>query len=164
VDFAATYGDGRAHDCLSVIVSNWSAPGVLYGRPARECSPGEVAREAWEQMRRHLDDTGRTVLADDLLLSWDIDPGMIRRDGRLVSDDLLAIPRAGQRPDRPDVATAIPNLVLAGDYLMSDWEVGNMEAASYNARRAVNAILERAGSREAPARAISAYPRPSGSR
>jgi uncharacterized protein with NAD-binding domain and iron-sulfur cluster len=157
VDFAATYGDGQAHDCLSAIISNWSAPGVLYGKPARECSPDEVARETWEQMKRHLDDTGRAVLTDDLLHSWDIDAGMLRRNGRLVSDDPLAIPTAGQRPDRPDVVTAIPNLVLAGDYLKSEWEVGNMETASFNARRAVNAILERAGSRETPARVIGAY-------
>jgi uncharacterized protein with NAD-binding domain and iron-sulfur cluster len=157
VDFAATYGDGQAHDCLSVIIANWSAPGVLYGKPARECSPDEVARETWEQMKRHLDDTGRAVLADDLLLSWDIDPGMVRRNGRLVSDDPLAVPSAGQWPDRPDITTAIPNLVLAGDYLKSEWEVGNMETASFNARRAVNAILERAGSRETPARVIRGY-------
>jgi uncharacterized protein with NAD-binding domain and iron-sulfur cluster len=157
LDFAATYGDGNAHDCLSVIISNWSAPGVLYGKPARECSPDEVAREAWEQLKRHLDDTGRAVLTDDLVLSWDIDPGMIRRAGRLVSDDPLAVPSAGQRADRPDVTTAIPNLFLAGDYLKSEWETGNMETASFNARRAVNAILERAGSRETPARVIGSY-------
>jgi hypothetical protein len=108
-------------------------------------------------LKRHLNDTGHAVLTDDLLLSWDIDQGMIRRNGRLVSDDPLAVPSAGQLPDRPDVATAIPNLVLAGDYLKSGWEVGNMETASFNARRAVNAILERAGSHETPARVIGAY-------
>ncbi|MEA2242019.1 MAG: hypothetical protein QOD24_1575, partial [Solirubrobacteraceae bacterium] len=103
------------------------------------------------------DDTGHAVLADDLLVSWDIDPGMIRRNGRLISDDPLALPSAGQLPDRPDVSTAIPNLLLAGDYLRSDWEVANMEAASFNARRAANAILDRAGSREPPAAAIGPY-------
>jgi uncharacterized protein with NAD-binding domain and iron-sulfur cluster len=157
VDFAARYGDGRAHDCLSVIISNWSAPGVLYGRPARECSPDEVVREAWEQMKRHLNDTGQAVLTDDLLLSTDIDPGMIRRNGRLISDDPLALAGVGQRPDRPDVTTAIPNLLLASDYLRSDWEVGNMETASYNARRAANAILDSAGSHETPAKAVGTY-------
>jgi uncharacterized protein with NAD-binding domain and iron-sulfur cluster len=157
LDFAATYGDGQVHDCLSAIISNWSAPGVLYGRPARECSPDEVARETWEQLKRHLDDTGHAVLADDLLVSWDIDPGMIRRNGRLISDDPLALPSAGQLPDRPDVSTAIPNLLLAGDYLRSEWEVANMEAASFNARRAANAILDRAGSQEPPAAAIGPY-------
>jgi uncharacterized protein with NAD-binding domain and iron-sulfur cluster len=157
LDFATTYGDGQARDCLSAIISNWTAPGVLYNKPARECRPDEVARETWEQMRRHLDDTGAPVLPDDLLLSWDIDPGMIRRHGRLISDDPLVVPSAGQLQHRPDVTTAIPNLVLAGDYLRSEWEVGNMETASFNARRAANAILERSGSRETPARAIGSY-------
>jgi uncharacterized protein with NAD-binding domain and iron-sulfur cluster len=157
LDFAATYGDGQARDCLSAIVSDWSAPGVLFGKPARECSPGEVARETWEQLKRHLDDAGHPVLTDDLLHSWDIDPGMIRRDGRLVSDDLLALPSAGQLPDRPDVTTAIANLLLAGDYLRGEWEVGNMEAASFSARRAANAILDRAGSAEPRATVAGVY-------
>jgi hypothetical protein len=157
LDFAATYGDGQARDCLSAIVSDWSAPGILYGKPARACTPGEVARETWEQLKRHLDDAGHAVLADDLLLSWDIDPGMIRRGGRLISDDPLALPSAGQLPDRPGVTTAIGNLLLAGDYLSGEWEVGNMEAASFSARRAANAILDRAGSPEPRAAVAGAY-------
>jgi uncharacterized protein with NAD-binding domain and iron-sulfur cluster len=157
LDFAATYGDGQARDCLSAIVSDWSAPGVLYGKPARECSADEVARETWEQLKRHLNDAGHAVLTDDLLLSWDIDPGMIRRHGRLISDDPLALPSAGLLPDRPDVTTAIGNLFLAGDYLCGEWEVGNMEAASFSARRAANAILDRAGSREPRATVAGVY-------
>jgi hypothetical protein len=69
----------------------------------------------------------------------------------------MVLPSAGQLPDRPDVTTKIPNLLLAGDYLKSPWEVANMETASYNARRAVNAILEKVGSQEAPAAAIKPY-------
>jgi uncharacterized protein with NAD-binding domain and iron-sulfur cluster len=157
VDFAATYGDGRAHDCLSVVICNWTAPGILYGKSARDCTPDELVREVWEQCKRHVNDSGQAVLTDDLLISSDIDPGMLRRHGRLVSDDPLAMPSAGQGPDRPDVTTAIPNLLLAGDYLKSEREVANMDAASYNARRAVNAILDRAGSHETPAKAIGTY-------
>ncbi len=72
----------------------------------------------------------------------------------------LALPTAGQRVDRPGVSTAIPNLLLAGDYLDSEWQVGNMEAASYNARRAVNEILDKAGSGESPCAAIGPYQPP----
>jgi len=96
-------------------------------------------------------------LTDDLLLSWDIDPGMISRRGRLISEDPLVLPTVGQRPDRPDVTSAISNLILTGDYLESDLEVANMETASYNGRRAANAILARSGSRETPAAAIKSY-------
>jgi uncharacterized protein with NAD-binding domain and iron-sulfur cluster len=79
---------------------------------------------------------------------------MRRTGGHLVSQDPLVLPSFGQRADRPDVTTAIPNLLLAGDYLASDWEVANMETASYNARRAVNALLEQAGSGAAPVTVI----------
>ncbi|MEA2664317.1 MAG: hypothetical protein QOI11_1261 [Candidatus Eremiobacteraeota bacterium] len=156
-DFAATYGDGQARESFSAIVSRWTGPGVLYGKAAEDCTPDEVVHEVWEQMKRHLNDTGRAVLTDDMLHSYEIDPGMLRRKHRLISDDPLVLPSVGQRPDRPDVATAVPNLILAGDYLKSEWEVANMETASFNARRAANAILERAGSREPPVRVIKPY-------
>jgi hypothetical protein len=92
VDFAATYGDGRAHESMSAIVSKWTAPGVIYGKAAQDCTPDEIAREVWEQMKRHLNDTGQAVLTDDLLLSWEIDPGMLRRGDRVISDDPLVLP------------------------------------------------------------------------
>jgi uncharacterized protein with NAD-binding domain and iron-sulfur cluster len=158
VDFAATYGDGRAHDCLSVVISKWTAPGVLYGKPAQDCTPAEIAHEAWEQIKLHVNKPGQPPqLTDDLILTWSIDPGMIRRGDRLISDDPLVLPIVSQRADRPDVTTAVPNLLLAGDYLKSNWEVANMETASYNARRAVNALLDKAGSTVSPAAAIEPY-------
>jgi uncharacterized protein with NAD-binding domain and iron-sulfur cluster len=42
---------------------------------------------------------------------------------------VLVLPSVGQRPDRPDVTSGIPNLMLAGDYLNGDWQVANMECA-----------------------------------
>jgi uncharacterized protein with NAD-binding domain and iron-sulfur cluster len=154
-DFASTYGDGRAHDSLSVIVSNWSAPGVIYGKPARECTPKQVVHEVWEQLKRAVNEPGEPPkLTDDLLLSWDIDPGMRVHDHRLVSGDPLTVPTVGSRPDRPDVTTAIPNLLLAGDYLLTDWLVGTMEAANETGKRAANALLDRAGSSENPSEVV----------
>jgi uncharacterized protein with NAD-binding domain and iron-sulfur cluster len=158
VDFASTYGDGRTHDCISIDICRWTQPGILYGRPASECSADEIAAEVWEQIKRHVNKPNqRPVLTDDLIVTWDIDEGMLRQGGRLISDDPLILPSAGQRPDRPDVTTAIPNLFLAGDYLKSSWEVANMETASYNARRAINALLRSAGSAASPAEAIEPY-------
>ncbi len=156
-DFASRYGDGQVRESLSTIISNWNTPGVLYGKTARECTPDEVAAEAWEQMKRHVNDDGEIVLADDMLHSYDIDPGMMLRNRRLVSRDPLVLPSVGQFADRPDVTTAIPNLFLCGDYLKSDWEVANMECASFNARRAANAVLDRSDSREEPCSVIGPY-------
>ncbi len=63
-DFKATYGDGTAVDCLSVDVSNWDTPGILYGKPANRCTAEEVKNEVWAQIKAHLNDTG-TVVSDD---------------------------------------------------------------------------------------------------
>ncbi len=57
-DFATTYGDGEARESLSVVISNWNEPGVLYGKPARECTEEKIVAEVWEQMKRHMNDGG----------------------------------------------------------------------------------------------------------
>jgi uncharacterized protein with NAD-binding domain and iron-sulfur cluster len=146
-DFASTYGNGHVRDCLSAIVADWTTPGVLYGKPADHCTPDEVVREVWEQIKRHVNKPGKPPkLTDDLLLSWDIDPGMTLSHGHLVSSDPLTIPTVGSRPDRPDAATNVPNLLLAGDYLRGEGLVGTMEAANEAGRRAVNTLLEHASS------------------
>jgi len=160
VDFADTYGDGHAGDCLSYVITDWTKPGIVYRKPARDCTPVELVHDAWEQLKRHLNEPGEVRLTDQMLHSWTIDPRLVRRNGRWVNEDPLVLPTAGQRPYRPDVTTAIPNLVLAGDYLVSEWEVANMETASYNGRRAANAILEKASSKESPAKAIKPYSPP----
>jgi uncharacterized protein with NAD-binding domain and iron-sulfur cluster len=155
-DFAATYGDGRTRDCFSAIVSDWETPGVLYDKPARDCTPQEIVSEIWEQLKRHLNDAG-PALTDDLLLSSTIDPGLVRgRDG-LRSEDPLVLSRVGAYKHRPEVATAIPNLMLAGDYPRGQWEMANMEAANASGRAAAHALLQRAGSGEPPVRVIAPY-------
>ena len=158
-DFARTYGDGGVHDCLSAISSCWTRPGVVYGKAAQDCTPRQIAVEVWEQMKRHLNDSGRIVLRDELVHSWRLDPGLVWRRGRLHNQDPLVLPTVGHDADRPDVATAIPNLFLAGDYLKSDWLVANMETANYNGRRAVNALLAQSDSSE-PGCAVKGLYRP----
>ncbi len=146
-DFAATYGDGRVQDSLSMIISDWTTPGVLYGKPARDCTPQQVAAETWEQLKRHVNKPGQPPkLTDNLVERWDIDPGMLRHQHRLISDDPLVLPAVSSRQLRPDPTTRIPNLLLAGDYLNGSAEVANMEAASQSARRAVNILLDATGS------------------
>ncbi len=158
VDFASTYGDGRAHDKMSALVTDWTKPGIVFGKAAQDCAPGEVAREVWEQIKRHVNKAGLPPkLTDDSLLSWDIDPGMILQSGHLVSEDPLVLPTAGTEQYRPDVTTGIPNLVLTGDYLNGTWEIANMESANFNGRRAANAVLERSGSTEQPSMLTGTY-------
>jgi uncharacterized protein with NAD-binding domain and iron-sulfur cluster len=157
-DFASTFGDGRIRDCLSAIISDWHSPGILYGKPASDCTKEELAREAWEQIKSHVNKRGRSPsLSDDLLLEWTVDEGLETRDGRLISEDPLPLAIIKTERYRPTGATAIQNLVLAGDYLAGAWEIGTMESANYYGRLAANTIIERAGSGEPLANAIGPY-------
>lgn len=158
VDIASTFGDGRVRQVIATVVSNWRTPGVLYRKPARDCTLDEIARETWEQLKSHVNKSWEhPKLTDDMLVSWSIDEGLTEREGRLDLEDTFVLPTAGTAQHRPGVTTTIPNLVLAGDYLDGEWEVGTMEAACFNGRRAANAILERAGSREPPAATIRPF-------
>ncbi|MDP1818843.1 MAG: hypothetical protein Q8K58_02995, partial [Acidimicrobiales bacterium] len=51
VDFAARYGNGEVCESPSVCISNWNEPGVLRGKPARDCTEDEIAAEVSEQYR-----------------------------------------------------------------------------------------------------------------
>lgn len=158
VDIPARYGDGTVREKLSISVADFDAPGVRFGKKGRDCTRDELALDAWEQIKQHVNDPGRPpVLTDAMLHSYDVDPGLYERKGRLVSQDPLILPTAGTERHRPDTVTGIPNLVLAGDYLSGVWEVASMEAASFGGRRAANAVLQQQGSPETPASTIGPY-------
>ncbi|MFG3306830.1 FAD-dependent oxidoreductase [Streptomyces wuyuanensis] len=146
-DFPRDYGDGSAVDCLSVDVSEWDRPGILYGKTAKQCTREQVAREVWAQLKAALNDTGRTVLKDGALHSWFLDPGV---DGlgtpEPTNDDELLIHPVGTFHNRPTAATAVPNLHLSGDFVSVDIDLATMEGANASARAAVNSLLDRIGS------------------
>ncbi|MFB7263736.1 FAD-dependent oxidoreductase [Streptomyces nojiriensis] len=146
-DFRADYGDGTAVDCLSVDISEWDKPGILYGKTAKQCTREEVAREVWAQLKASLNDTGRTVLTDSALHSWFLDPGV---DGlgtpHPTNQDELLIHPVGTLYDRPSAGTRIPNFFLSGDYVAVDIDLATMEGANASARAAVNSLLDRDGS------------------
>jgi uncharacterized protein with NAD-binding domain and iron-sulfur cluster len=141
------YGDGTVADCLSIDISDWHKPGILYGKPAELCDPGEIAREVWAQVRTHLARTD-AALRDDDLHSWAIDPGITWNAARGRNDnaDLLLINTAGSWQDRPNAYTGIENLFLASDSVRTNIDLATMEGANEAARDAVNAILDVAGS------------------
>ncbi|MFJ6631847.1 FAD-dependent oxidoreductase [Streptomyces sp. NPDC091376] len=146
-DFPRDYGDGIAVDCLSVDISEWDRPGILYGRTAKQCTREQVAREVWAQLKAALNDTGRPVLKDTALHSWFLDPGV---DGlgtpHPTNEDELLIHPVGTFHNRPSAASRVPNLFLSGDYVAVDIDLATMEGANASARAAVNALLDRIGS------------------
>ncbi|WP_406048951.1 FAD-dependent oxidoreductase [Streptomyces virginiae] len=146
-DFPADYGDGTAVDCLSVDISEWDKPGILYGKTAKQCTREEVAREVWAQLKASLNDTGKALLTDTALHSWFLDPGVngIGTPHPTNQDELLIHP-VGTLYNRPSAGTRIPNFFLSGDYVAVDIDLATMEGANASARAAVNALLDRDGS------------------
>jgi uncharacterized protein with NAD-binding domain and iron-sulfur cluster len=136
-----TYGDGSVRESLSVILSDWETPGILYGKTAQQCTPDELASETWAQLKAHLNDSGEPVLRDEALHSWFLDPAMQpARTGGLTNTTPLFIQNPGSWYDRPDSRTEVPNL-----------NVTTMDGANQGGRQAANALLEAAGSRKRPA-------------
>ena len=159
-NFAADYGDGTAVDSLSVDISNWDAPGMVVRKPAKQCSPDEVAREVLAQIRYH--HTAGDLLPEGIVHSWFLDPG-VQYDataGRNTNETPLLVNTAGSWNDRPGVRSRIPNLFLAGDYVQTDIDLATMEGANESGRKAANAILESAGSSAAPAATFTLWRNP----
>jgi uncharacterized protein with NAD-binding domain and iron-sulfur cluster len=160
VDFAKTYGNGSVKDCLSVDISNWDAPGILYGKPAKRCSPKQIAAEVLAQIRYHK--TFGDLLPNKLIHSWFLDPGIHwnPETKRSTNATPLLINTAGSWKDRPEAATDIPNLFLAGDFVRTNVDLATMEGANESGRMAANAILESAGSTAAPAALFKLWKNP----
>jgi uncharacterized protein with NAD-binding domain and iron-sulfur cluster len=145
-DFS-TYGDGTVKDNLSAIISDWNSPGMFNKKAAKECTPEEIAQEAWAQIKAHLNKPGKApVLTDDMLHTWYLDPG-IRNSGtpQVANDDPLFIQTLGAYELRPTAKTGIENFFLAGDWVKTNLYVSTMETANEGGRMAANALLDAAG-------------------
>jgi uncharacterized protein with NAD-binding domain and iron-sulfur cluster len=159
-DFQRDYGDGRAVDSLSVDISNWDAPGILYGKPAKRCTPEEISREVLAQIRRH--HTAGDQLPAGIVHSWFLDPGIAWHPdrGRNTNATPLLVNTVDSWKSRPTARTAIPNLFLSGDFVRTDIDLATMEGANESARAATNALLEESGSTATPAEMFTLYDPP----
>jgi len=161
-DFRRDYGDGSVADCLSVDISDWDTPGILYGKPAKRCTREQVAAEVWAQIKAHLEDTGDSVLPDDILHSWFLDPAIRwkRSKQRNRNATPLLVNTVGSWKRRPRAGTEVPNLFLAADYVQTDIDLATMEGGNEAGRSAVNALLETSGSNAEPVRMFKLYQPP----
>jgi uncharacterized protein with NAD-binding domain and iron-sulfur cluster len=148
----AQYGDGRLGGILSVDISDWNTPGILYGKPAVQCSADEIKDEVWAQIKEHLDVDGAKELEDGNLLTYFLDADIqFPNPSAATNAEPLLINTAGSLAWRPEAYTEIPNLFLASDYVHTYTDLATMEGANEAARRATNAILDRSGSTAARA-------------
>jgi uncharacterized protein with NAD-binding domain and iron-sulfur cluster len=103
--------------------------------------PASIAKEAWNQIRRHHDRTRHPV--PEAYFDWHLDPGIapgLLGEAARNREPLL-INRAGSWARRPEPVTAVPNLFLCGDYVRTSTDLACMEGANEAARRAVNGVL-----------------------
>jgi uncharacterized protein with NAD-binding domain and iron-sulfur cluster len=143
------FGEGNIRGIISVVISDWDAPG-LNGKAARDCSRREIRDEVWEQLKRSLNVQGAVVLRDEDLVHWYLDLAvdpLFKTNAEPLFVNLVDTWRL-----RPQATTAIPNLFLAADYVQTYTDLATMEGANEAARRAVNGILQHAGSDAAQCR------------
>jgi 15-cis-phytoene desaturase len=150
--FRRRYGSGDVGGLISVDIAEWDTPGTFVAKPAKLCTPEEVAHEVWQQLKAGLNTHGiggidGDVLRDDLLHSWHLDDDLDYSRGVPPANGarLLVHPPGSWRV-RPEAASAIPNLALASDYIRTFTDLATMEGANEAGRRAANAILARAQS------------------
>jgi hypothetical protein len=183
---ASKFGDGTVKTVLSVDISHFAGLGAD-GTEAWDCTTRALAEETWRQLKRGLNQD-RVLLHDGLLHPthpWFVDDSLAERASKQGSTFIPAPVRQrraaarGQgeaRPDlltnaepllinktdtwasRPEAATALDNLFLAGDYLRTHTNLASMEAASESGRRAANAILAAEG--QAPSCQVLALDEP----
>jgi len=147
--FRKVFGDGSVGGLLSVDISEWSTPGKLIPKPARACTRQEIADEVWWQLKSALNGRAEadTVLTDELLHSWHLDDDLtFSPDAEIGNSSRLLVHPPGSWPLRPEAATTIPNLALAGDYVRTHTNIASMEGACESGRRATNVVLDRTGS------------------
>ncbi len=151
--FRKRYGNGEVGGILSVDISDWETPGVMVRKPARACTPAEIAREVWGQLKIHLNSLSSICLTDAHLHSWHLDADLDYSLGTPpINRSRLLVHPPGSWAHRPEPDCTIENLFLAGDYVRTNTDLASMEGANEAARRATNAILDRDGFTGAKAR------------
>ncbi|EMA43347.1 hydroxysqualene dehydroxylase [Halococcus saccharolyticus] len=134
------YGDGQVEGILSICISDWNSPGIVYDKPARECTAEEIKTEVLAQLDDHLE-TGSLDETD--LVDWFLDPAIEFGSAGTVAanHEPLLLNTVRSLRHRPDARTAADNFVLAADYVRTTTDLASMEGANEAARRATNAIL-----------------------
>src|SRR5205085_2299366 len=150
----SNYADGKVKTVLSSDVSDWGEPGILYGKPANQCTAEEIKNEVWEQMKRSLVVNGTSLLKDEMIHTWFIDRDIVFSDPKLYKGDYfskntepLLVNKVDTWRLRPESYCAIPNLFFAADYVRTHTDLATMEGANEAARRAVNNIIETSGAK-----------------
>jgi uncharacterized protein with NAD-binding domain and iron-sulfur cluster len=135
-------GPEAVQGVLSVIASDWDTPGIVHGKPARDCTRQEVIEEVWAQLKSHLNGD-ETVLTDEMLVNTFLDPAIVETAEGVENRSPLLINTVGSWKNRPPADVGVENLTLASDYVATHSDLASMESANEAGRRAANAIVRR---------------------
>jgi uncharacterized protein with NAD-binding domain and iron-sulfur cluster len=145
----AGYGDGTAVEFVSVQVDDASwrhLTGMLYDKPAKDCTSSEIIDEVLAQLRRHLPD-GENIFAPEAIHSVYFSPGVtLNGDTTVNVDEPLLACSASCWQNQPEPVTNVSNLFLAGSYTRNAFPGDTMESANESGKRAANAIIAAANS------------------
>jgi 15-cis-phytoene desaturase len=142
------FGNGLIRGILSVDISEWQAAGVVYGKPAQECTAAQIKEEVWTQLKQHLNVSGAMPIKDANLITWFLDPDIqFPNPSAAVNAEPLLINTAGSLQYRPEAQVELENFFVASDYVRTYTDLACMEAANEAARRAVNCLLAASGSK-----------------
>ena len=142
------YGNGTVRGILSVDISDWEAPGVVFGKPARECSAdADQGRSLGATQAAPERQTATAPIEDANLVAWFLDPDIeFPNPGAATNAEPLLINTAGSLQYRPEAQVELENFFVASDYVRTYTDIACMEAANEAARRAVNCLLLASGS------------------
>ncbi|WP_084637984.1 FAD-dependent oxidoreductase [Gordonia shandongensis] len=146
------YGDGRAGGGLDIEIFSTSlfhTPGILFGKPMMQLTREQTIAELKEFLSRYAG--MRKAFRGDNFVGW-TPHTTLEWKGRWVINATRAGDALGNwsNKPRPQQHGAIPNLFLAGGSTQSSTFIDNQDGAMETARRAVNALVERAGVHESP--------------
>lgn len=143
------YGDGSVRDILSSIISEWEENGSeVFTQPAEDAPDrATIKDEIWEEMKVARTQAGSGAITDADLVDSILDPAItgVGSSATIKNEEPLLTNTVGSLKHRPAAQTAIANLTVAGDYVMTYTNLATMEAANEAGRRAANAILDAAG-------------------
>lgn len=129
---------------FSTIIANWEKPGILYHKPAIQCSSEEIVNELVAQIAQHkgirLERMNVYESHFDNSIKFSDDKSEIVDIG-----DKLYSTGAGMYDKQPGVVTQLKNLFLAGDYISTDMHQGTMESACISGKMVANEILKQNG-------------------
>ena len=148
----ATHLPERIGTFVSLIVSDWHAPGTFNRNNAAQCSEDELLAEAWAQFVESFrgDPLYSTLKAVQPSIAF-LGPGLRKLGERGFANlDPLFVNTAGSYDARPEAVSRIDGLTIAADFVRTNADLTTMESACEAGRRAANGILVRTGLSDNP--------------